>query len=214
VIQYLASVAGTSGGATQGKLEQQILQTNPLLEAFGNAKTIRNNNSSRFGKFIRIEFGSDGKIVGCNIDNCKAALPRARNTARTPLTHPTVMHMHRPPREEPCRPPRRQGAQLPHLLPADRRRPRRAQAYAHAHLHTHAHALTDDGDGAEELLLTEMRHYKYLEGETIIDGVDNAKEFGDTLVRGPLGCPARTLPTPRWMLIVVVVVVLGAWPAG
>jgi len=69
VIQYLAAVAGTSGGATQGKLEQQILQSNPLLEAFGNAKTIRNNNSSRFGKFIRIEFGSDGKIVGCNIDN-------------------------------------------------------------------------------------------------------------------------------------------------
>ena len=69
VIQYLASVAGTAGGATQGKLEQQILQTNPLLEAFGNAKTIRNNNSSRFGKFIRIEFGSDGKIVGCTIDN-------------------------------------------------------------------------------------------------------------------------------------------------
>ncbi|KCV67940.1 myosin heavy chain [Fonticula alba] len=68
VIQYLASVAGTSG-TNQSQLEKQIILTNPLLEAFGNAKTIRNNNSSRFGKFIRIEFGSDGKIVGCNIDN-------------------------------------------------------------------------------------------------------------------------------------------------
>ncbi|OAF64848.1 Alpha isomyosin, partial [Intoshia linei] len=51
-----------------GTLEDQIVQTNPVLEAFGNAKTVRNNNSSRFGKFIRIHFGPTGKIAGCDIE--------------------------------------------------------------------------------------------------------------------------------------------------
>ncbi|KAK6360451.1 hypothetical protein TWF730_006593 [Orbilia blumenaviensis] len=69
VIQYLASVAAVNNSSKQfGTLEQQILQANPVLEAFGNAQTVRNNNSSRFGKFIRIEFTGKGQIAGAYID--------------------------------------------------------------------------------------------------------------------------------------------------
>ncbi|ORE07978.1 hypothetical protein BCV72DRAFT_204419 [Rhizopus microsporus var. microsporus] len=72
VIQYLATIAGNgSNGFTSdkpSKLEEQILQANPILEAFGNAQTIRNNNSSRFGKFIRIIFNRNGDIRGTFID--------------------------------------------------------------------------------------------------------------------------------------------------
>jgi len=67
VIQYLTAIAGANNGG--GKLEQQLLQTNPLLEAFGNAKTLRNNNSSRFGKFIDIAFNASGFITGTKIDH-------------------------------------------------------------------------------------------------------------------------------------------------
>ncbi|CAO0791678.1 unnamed protein product [Mucor circinelloides] len=74
VIQYLASIAGngSNGFGTdltqKSTLETQILQANPILEAFGNAQTIRNNNSSRFGKFIRIAFNRNGDIRGAFID--------------------------------------------------------------------------------------------------------------------------------------------------
>ncbi|KAJ7433184.1 P-loop containing nucleoside triphosphate hydrolase protein [Mycena galericulata] len=51
-----------------GLLERQILQANPILEAFGNVQMQRNNNSSRFGKFVRITFAPDGSIAGANID--------------------------------------------------------------------------------------------------------------------------------------------------
>ncbi|XP_062335311.1 myosin-7-like [Osmerus eperlanus] len=73
VIQYFASIAAVSGkkDASQekkGTLEDQIIQCNPALEAFGNAKTIRNDNSSRFGKFIRIHFGVSGKLSSADIE--------------------------------------------------------------------------------------------------------------------------------------------------
>ena len=63
------SVSGnTTSRGRLGLLERQILQANPILEAFGNAQTQRNNNSSRFGKFVRISFAPDGSIAGANID--------------------------------------------------------------------------------------------------------------------------------------------------
>ncbi|XP_052774014.1 myosin heavy chain, striated muscle-like isoform X3 [Mya arenaria] len=85
VIKYFAIVAANIYKKHQGEnppsidskiqdtpyarnLEDQIIQANPVLEAFGNAKTIRNNNSSRFGKFIRIHFGPTGKIAGADIE--------------------------------------------------------------------------------------------------------------------------------------------------
>uniref|UniRef100_A0A452SKL3 Myosin heavy chain 1 n=1 Tax=Ursus americanus TaxID=9643 RepID=A0A452SKL3_URSAM len=79
VIQYFATIAVTgekkkeevtSGPLLplQGTLEDQIISANPLLEAFGNAKTVRNDNSSRFGKFIRIHFGTTGKLASADIE--------------------------------------------------------------------------------------------------------------------------------------------------
>ncbi|CAF1172361.1 unnamed protein product [Adineta ricciae] len=72
VIQYFALVAAAGAKKEEGKktmtLEDQIVSANPVLEAYGNAKTTRNNNSSRFGKFIRIHFGSSGKIAGADIE--------------------------------------------------------------------------------------------------------------------------------------------------
>ncbi|KAM9791563.1 myosin-7-like isoform 2-T2 [Syngnathus typhle] len=73
VIQYFASIAASSGkketgSEKKGTLEDQIIQANPALEAFGNAKTIRNDNSSRFGKFIRIHFAASGKLASADIE--------------------------------------------------------------------------------------------------------------------------------------------------
>merc|ERR1712121_264022 len=76
VLQYFAlncadpkaAKSKASQGANAGSLEEQIIQANPPLEAYGNAKTVRNNNSSRFGKFIRIHFGPTYKIAAADIE--------------------------------------------------------------------------------------------------------------------------------------------------
>ncbi|KAK4289577.1 hypothetical protein Pmani_011730 [Petrolisthes manimaculis] len=71
VLSYFANVGATEkkpGEAQKQNLEDQIVQTNPVLEAFGNAKTVRNDNSSRFGKFIRIHFQPNGKLSGADIE--------------------------------------------------------------------------------------------------------------------------------------------------
>ncbi|KAJ1353296.1 Myosin N-terminal SH3-like domain, partial [Parelaphostrongylus tenuis] len=69
VIQYLAYIAASrSHNNKVGRLEEQLLQANPILEAFGNSRTIKNDNSSRFGKFIRIHFDGAGYISGANIE--------------------------------------------------------------------------------------------------------------------------------------------------
>uniref|UniRef100_A0A1Q3FI37 Putative myosin class i heavy chain n=1 Tax=Culex tarsalis TaxID=7177 RepID=A0A1Q3FI37_CULTA len=72
VIAYFATIGASSkkdeSAEKKVSLEDQVVQTNPVLEAYGNAKTVRNDNSSRFGKFIRIHFTGSGKLAGADIE--------------------------------------------------------------------------------------------------------------------------------------------------
>jgi myosin-5 len=88
IMQYLASLsersAGRSAAAAPKEIstEQQVLQSNPILESFGNARTIRNDNSSRFGKFIELEFISTGHLVGASVETY--LLEKVRLVQQTP----------------------------------------------------------------------------------------------------------------------------------
>lgn len=64
ILSYLAHLSGN-----HSQVEEQLLDSSPILEAFGNAKTTRNNNSSRFGKFMEIHFNSQGHIEGASIND-------------------------------------------------------------------------------------------------------------------------------------------------
>src|SRR3954454_22437336 len=68
IMQYIANVSGGSNSSIQ-EIKDMVLATNPLLESFGNAKTLRNNNSSRFGKYLQLQFNAQGEPVGADITN-------------------------------------------------------------------------------------------------------------------------------------------------
>ncbi|CAO3600587.1 unnamed protein product [Absidia cylindrospora] len=69
IMQYIAAVSGDSANSSIKEIKDMVLATNPLLESFGCAKTLRNNNSSRHGKYLEIQFNSQGQPVGAIITN-------------------------------------------------------------------------------------------------------------------------------------------------
>merc|ERR1719195_767195 len=106
VIAYLAMVA-TSGKKSDKKasLEDQIVATNPILESYGNAKTSRNDNSSRFGKFIRIHFNGAGKLAGCDIESYlleKSRITQQQEVERSYHMFYQLLQPHVPALKEKC----------------------------------------------------------------------------------------------------------------
>jgi myosin V len=69
VLRYLTTVGNSSGSSSflTGSVMDKVLQSNPILESFGNARTLRNDNSSRFGKFIELHFSKRGHLIGGTI---------------------------------------------------------------------------------------------------------------------------------------------------
>ena len=115
LMYYLAYRSKAGGGIET--LAEAILQSNPVLEAFGNAKTSRNNNSSRFGKFIKILIDKKGNIVGAKMNKYlleKSRIVRhpRRHLARPP-TPPPALPRPAPPAAPPADHVRRGRAELP-----------------------------------------------------------------------------------------------------
>ncbi|XP_057578562.1 unconventional myosin-Ie isoform X4 [Hippopotamus amphibius kiboko] len=135
IMSYISRVSG--GGPKVQHVKDIILQSNPLLEAFGNAKTVRNNNSSRFGKYFEIQFSPGGEPDGGKISNF--LLEKSRVVMRNP------------------------GERNFHIF----------------------YQLIE-GASAEQkhsLGITTMDYYYYLSlsGSFKVDGIDDRKEFQETL---------------------------------
>ena len=135
LMYYLAYRSKAGGGIET--LAEAILQSNPVLEAFGNAKTSRNNNSSRFGKFIKILIDKKGNIVGAKMNQYLLEKSRIVRRPRRQPARPAHAARPRPRATPPTTPPaappadhvRRGRAQLPLVLP-HRRRHRQGRAGA------------------------------------------------------------------------------------
>lgn len=92
IMNYLAKVSG--GGQHVQHIKDIILESNPLLEAFGNAKTLRNNNSSRFGKYVQIQFSLGGQPDGGRISNFLLEKSRVVTQKRRRKEFPHILSAH------------------------------------------------------------------------------------------------------------------------
>jgi len=94
IMQYLATVgrsktdramdmhAGSEGASARPSVERRVLAANPIFESFGNAKTVRNENSSRFGRFCRLLWNSRGELLGATVDTYLLEKVRLVNQAK------------------------------------------------------------------------------------------------------------------------------------